>query len=225
MANIPAPSGHSAAPLRPAVSPQKSAQEVPVPAPGKEKGNVDGFKGSPELSTDKDPGSKRDLSSLKAAFGSLTPSEGELTRAHSRGQNASEMKRDRDQDQRIVDHVCGEGCGCKPKLGDDPLKSLQARDEEVRKHEDDHLKEAGEFAAGGPTFKTHTASDGRAYVTSGEVNVDVGEVKGNPQKTVEKMNRVEKAALKPENPSEKDKQVARDAVNTRMKAESDLKYQ
>lgn len=181
------------------------------------------FQESPELGHRAEKGSGRDLHSLKAAFGNgLMPSDEEFQVAQARGKSGDEMKADRQKDLETVRHVCGEGCGCKPKIGDDPLKSLRQRDEEVRKHEDDHLREAGEFAKSGPRFKEITASDGKSYVVSGEVSVDVGEIKGNPKKTIEKMKQIERAALKPEEPSDKDREVHRKAMQKRLKAEKEL---
>ncbi|MEW6280111.1 MAG: putative metalloprotease CJM1_0395 family protein [Candidatus Eremiobacterota bacterium] len=114
------------------------------------------------------------------------------------------------RDMEAAAGACGGGCGCITcsGLGEDPLVILGRRDDEVRTHENDHLTEAGEFALGGPVFQTYTASNGRTYALGGHVSVDVSEVAGDPQATVDKMRKLQRAALKPANPSGQDRTVA-----------------
>lgn len=128
----------------------------------------------------------------------------------SSGKSVTEQRDDRKKDQEIIDHVCGKGCGCgSAKVKDsDPLKALHERDNEVRQHEQEHLEAAGEHAASGPQFEMTKASDGRSYVTGGHVNVNTDKVSGDPVKTLEKMKKLEKAALRPAEPSDADRRIA-----------------
>ena len=90
------------------------------------------------------------------------------------------------------------------------VQELQARDREVRAHEQAH-KLAGGPHAGSPTYKTIRGPDGRSYAVSGEVKIDTSEVPNNPDATIRKMEIVKRAALAPSNPSAKDRQVAAEA--------------
>ena len=219
--------------LPPSVAPPPAAPQqatpgasAPPPAPPKEGAPPpDGFRGSPELAEKHGKDDKHDLSHMLSAFHpGEAPSTEELQNAKGRGKSGADLKKDRQMDQDILDHVCGKGCGCGPKSkgGGDPLKALRERDDEVRKHEMDHFHEAGEFAASGPQYETTTASNGQSYVTGGKVMVSVGEVEGDPEKTIAKMTKVEKAALKPAEPSDQDRRVATEAVGKRLKAEREL---
>ena len=195
------------------------------PAATHGKAEKDGFKGSHELEeASADP--KADIKSLVDAFGpGQAPPTEELERALKQGKTGEMLVGEKKQDQSIADHVCGQSCGCvKTKGGGtDPLKTLQDRDDEVRKHENDHLAEAGEFAASGPLLDlTEAASNGKSYVTSGKVMVNVGEVSGDPVKTIQKMKKIEKSSLKPAEPSDQDLRVAADAGIKRQKAEVEL---
>lgn len=119
---------------------------------------------------------------------------------------------------------CGSGCGCIScsGLGQDPLVVLERRDEEVRRHEQDHLTAAGQWAQGGPEFETYTASNGKTYITGGKVHVDVSEVAGDPAATVEKMKQIQRAALAPAAPSSQDRTVAAEAAGKEAKAMREL---
>lgn len=185
----------------------------------------DGFKGSHELGEHTaDP--KADIQSMVKAFGpGQAPPTEELERALQQGKTAETLVGEKKQDQSIADHVCGSGCGCvKTKSnGVDPLKTLQDRDDEVRKHENDHLMEAGEFAISGPLLDmTEQASNGKSYVTSGKVQINIAEVSGDPLKTIQKMKKIERASKKPDEPSDQDLKVAAEAGVKRQKAEIEL---
>lgn len=90
------------------------------------------------------------------------------------------------------------------------VQELQARDREVRAHEQAH-KAAGGPHAGHPTFKTIRGPDGRSYAVGGEVKIDTSAVPNNPEATIRKMEQVKRAALAPSNPSSADRQVAAEA--------------
>lgn len=88
------------------------------------------------------------------------------------------------------------------------VQRLQARNQEVRAHEQAHLNAAGGIATGGAHFTFATAPDGRRYAIGGEVNIDVSEVQGDPDATIRKAEQIRRAALAPANPSAQDQQIA-----------------
>lgn len=91
------------------------------------------------------------------------------------------------------------------------VQTLKQRDREVRTHEMAHAAAAGGLAIGGPSYQYTTGPDGKRYATSGEVQIDTSVVKGDPDATVRKMQRVRAAALAPARPSAQDRRVAADA--------------
>ncbi|CAN0309809.1 unnamed protein product, partial [Phaeothamnion confervicola] len=83
--------------------------------------------------------------------------------------------------------------------------------------------EAGEFAISGPLLDmTEQASNGKSYVTSGKVQINIAEVSGDPLKTIQKMKKIERASKKPDEPSDQDLKVAAEAGVKRQKAEIEL---
>jgi hypothetical protein len=59
----------------------------------------------------------------------------------------------------------------------------------------------------------------------GEVSVDLSTVAGNPSATITKMQKVHAAALAPANPSAQDIQVAANAIQIILQAQSELQIQ
>jgi hypothetical protein len=121
---------------------------------------------------------------------------------------------DREADAALA-RQCPSGCeclSCSPVAGDDdPLKTLRARDAEVRAHEAEHLLAAGEFACSGPVFQTVTTRSGHTFVVGGHVDVDLSEIANDPTATMAKMQRIRRAALSPVCPSDQDRRVAAQA--------------
>jgi hypothetical protein len=87
---------------------------------------------------------------------------------------------------------------------------LQKRDKEVRIHEQAHLSAAGQYAAGGASFSYTSGPDGKRYVNSGSVPIDLGKEK-TPEATIQKMRTVRRAALAPADPSGADRNIAAQA--------------
>lgn len=100
------------------------------------------------------------------------------------------------------------------------VEELKDREEEVKTHENAHKTAGGQYAAA-PSYKYKTGPDGKRYINDGSVNIDVSEEK-TPQKTIEKMKTVIKAANAPAEPSSEDKQVAAQAQQTLNKAQKEL---
>ena len=100
------------------------------------------------------------------------------------------------------------------------VKELQARDREVRAHEQAHARVGGQYA-GSPRYTYETGPDGRRYAVGGSVSIDVSPVRGDPEETIRKMEQVKKAALAPAEPSAQDRAVAAkaDAVKAQARAE------
>lgn len=101
------------------------------------------------------------------------------------------------------------------------LRALAARDLEVRVHEQAHSSVGGELA-GAASYSFKQGPDGARYAVSGEVSIDVGDVAGDPQATIEKMSRVRRAALAPADPSAQDRQVAAMATQKMTEAQAEM---
>ncbi|WP_425073245.1 putative metalloprotease CJM1_0395 family protein [Sagittula sp. S175] len=101
------------------------------------------------------------------------------------------------------------------------VSKLQARDREVRAHEQAH-KSVGGALAGGASYTYQAGPDGQRYAIGGEVPIDVAPVEGDPQATIDKMNQVKAAALAPAEPSSADRQIASMADAQRARAVADL---
>ncbi|MDX2368861.1 MAG: putative metalloprotease CJM1_0395 family protein [Colwellia sp.] len=104
------------------------------------------------------------------------------------------------------------------------INELQRRDKEVRSHELAHAAVGGSFT-GAPNYSFETGPDGQKYAVGGEVSVDLSTVAGNPTATIAKMQKVHAAALAPANPSAQDTQVAANAIQIILQAQSELQIQ
>ena len=102
------------------------------------------------------------------------------------------------------------------------ISELKEADAEVRRHEMAHLAAAGGLALSGANFTYQRGPDGVNYAVAGEVSIDVAPVPGDPQATIQKMQKIKNAALAPTNPSAQDVKVAANASATATKAASDL---
>lgn len=114
-------------------------------------------------------------------------------------------------------HVLDANAGS-DSMEQEKLRELQARDREVRAHEQAHLSAAGSYAKGGATFTYQRGSDQRLYAVGGEVQVDTSKVTNDPVATLRKAQVIRRAALAPVEPSAQDRQVAAEA--SRMEAEA-----
>jgi len=98
---------------------------------------------------------------------------------------------------------------------------LRTRDVEVRAHEQAHLAAAGGYARGGASFQYQRGPDGQKYAVGGEVPIDVAK-DSDPEKTIQKMNIVSRAALAPANPSGQDRRIAAMAASNISEAQREL---
>lgn len=90
------------------------------------------------------------------------------------------------------------------------VAQLEARDKEVRIHEQAHAAVGGQYASA-PRYEYTTGPDNKRYVTDGEVSIDVSKA-ATPAQTIEKMQLVQRAALAPAEPSAQDRKVAAEAA-------------
>lgn len=97
---------------------------------------------------------------------------------------------------------------------------LQARDREVRTHEQAHASVGGQYA-GAPKYSYTQGPDGKRYATDGEVSIDVAPIPGDPEATLQKMQQVRAAAMAPANPSSADRAVAQQAAVTAAQARAE----
>ena len=101
------------------------------------------------------------------------------------------------------------------------VDKLQARDREVRAHEQAHKAVGGQYA-GAISFSYQSGPDGRRYAVGGEVPIDVSPIPGDPQATIAKMTIVKAAATAPAQPSTQDIMVAAEASRILMEAQNEL---
>ncbi|NMP33021.1 hypothetical protein HII17_15800 [Thalassotalea sp. M1531] len=103
------------------------------------------------------------------------------------------------------------------------IRELEARDLEVRTHEQAHAAVGGRYT-GAPSYSYETGPDGKRYAVEGEVSVDLSKP-SSPEETIAKMRKVYDAALAPANPSTQDLRVAAEASRTIAPAQSELLQQ
>ncbi|MBO1318178.1 putative metalloprotease CJM1_0395 family protein [Acanthopleuribacter pedis] len=104
----------------------------------------------------------------------------------------------------------------------DLVRRLQARDREVRTHEQAHLSAAGDLAIGGPTYDYQRGPDGKRYAVGGEVQIDTSSVPNDPEATLQRAQRIKRAALAPAEPSSQDRRVASQADRMANQARRDI---
>lgn len=124
--------------------------------------------------------------------------------------NTKDSAKDTAQQQRQIENV---------------LTQLQARDREVKAHEQAHLNTAGQYATGGIKYTYQTGPNGQKYAIGGSVGIDTAPIAGDPQATIQKARVVQRAALAPAQPSSQDMSVAAQAAQMLMQAQIDLRTQ
>ena len=102
------------------------------------------------------------------------------------------------------------------------LQKLQARDREVRAHEQAHLAAAGDIARGGPTYTYQRGPDGRMYAVGGEVSLDTSPIHGDPEATLAKARQIQASATAPADPSPQDRAIAAAAAQMAAAASLEL---
>ncbi|BFM14442.1 hypothetical protein R50073_06250 [Maricurvus nonylphenolicus] len=104
------------------------------------------------------------------------------------------------------------------------IRQLSARDAEVRAHERAHSSVGGTLT-GPPTYQFERGPDGVNYAVSGEVSINLSEVAGDPEATLEIARQARSAALAPAEPSDQDRRVASQAAQLELEARQDIAEQ
>lgn len=102
------------------------------------------------------------------------------------------------------------------------IRELAQRDREVRNHEQAHQAVGGQYA-GAMSLTYTTGPDGKRYAVAGEVSIDISPVPGNPEATMDKAERIRRAALAPAEPSAQDRAVAAQATQLQIDAQAELR--
>lgn len=97
------------------------------------------------------------------------------------------------------------------------VRELEARDREVRAHEQAHLAAAGDLAVGGASYSYQTGPDGKRYAIGGKVDIRLKSGR-TPEETVRNMERAQRAANAPVSPSAPDRAVAARAAQMAAEA-------
>ncbi|RKZ06117.1 hypothetical protein DRQ25_14635 [Candidatus Fermentibacteria bacterium] len=87
------------------------------------------------------------------------------------------------------------------------VRELQAKDREVRQHEQTHVGMLGPYARGGPSYVYQMGPDGRAYAIGGSVKADIGK-ESTPGATIAKARILRMAATSVDGASSADLAVA-----------------
>lgn len=101
------------------------------------------------------------------------------------------------------------------------VDKLQARDREVRQHEQAHLAAAGGLTIAAASFTYQTGPDGVNYAIGGEVRIDTSPGR-TPEETLRRAQTIRAAALAPAEPSGQDRAIAAAAANMALAARSDI---
>ncbi len=103
------------------------------------------------------------------------------------------------------------------------LRELEAREREVRAHEQAHLRVGRDLIRGAASYTYQQGPDGRQYAVGGEVKIDTTGVAGDPEATEAKAYHIRETALAPTQPSNQDRAVA--SMASRMAQEARLEIQ
>lgn len=124
-----------------------------------------------------------------------------------------------ESDRRGTDAAADTNTGTKQLSSEEQaqIRKLQARDREVRQHEQAHLSAAGGLAVSGPSFTYQQGPDGRNYAIGGEVGISVSPGQ-TPEETIRKASQIQASALAPASPSGQDRAVAAQAATMAQQA-------
>ncbi|HUH39176.1 MAG TPA: putative metalloprotease CJM1_0395 family protein [Spongiibacteraceae bacterium] len=104
------------------------------------------------------------------------------------------------------------------------IRSLAARDREVRAHEAAHAAVGGSLA-GSPSYTYQRGPNGRSYAVAGEVPINLTQDPANPAATLRDAEQVRRAALAPAQPSAQDRRIAAVAMQVAQQAQVALARQ
>ncbi len=101
------------------------------------------------------------------------------------------------------------------------VTELKKIDQEVRAHEQAHLRAAGPYASGGASFTYATGPDGKQYAVGGEVKIDISP-ESDPEATLRKAEAIQAAAAAPAEPSSQDRGIGAKASQMAHEAQREL---
>lgn len=101
------------------------------------------------------------------------------------------------------------------------IQELEKLDKEVRQHEMEHKRAAGQYASQ-PVYTYKTGPDGKRYAVDGHVQIDTSEEE-TPEETLRKAELIQRAAQAPSDPSAQDIQVAQQAEALAQEARNEMK--
>ena len=102
------------------------------------------------------------------------------------------------------------------------IQQLQARDREVRQHEQAHMAAAGGLLKSGPSYSYILGPDGKRYAIGGSVQIDTSESSDDPEANLEKAKRIQAAALAPAEPSGADLSAAQQGARMEQRARAEI---
>jgi hypothetical protein len=105
------------------------------------------------------------------------------------------------------------------------VQELKKIDTNVKAHEAAHMSAGGGLVRGGASYEYQSGPDGQRYAVAGEVSIDTSPIKGDPQATLAKAQRIRQAALAPADPSSQDRSVAAQAGQMAAEASMELAKQ
>lgn len=105
------------------------------------------------------------------------------------------------------------------------LRELEARDREVRAHEQAHLRVGRDLIRGAANYSYQKGPDGQQYAVGGEVRIDTSPVRGDPEATEDKAYHIRETALAPTQPSNQDRAVASTASRMAQEARIEIQRQ
>lgn len=108
------------------------------------------------------------------------------------------------------------------QLMQNQIKSLAARDREVRAHEQAHVAAGGQYA-GAASYEYERGPNGVSYAVGGEVHISTSE-EPTPEATLRKAQIIRRAALAPAEPSPQDRRVAAMATRMETAARADIAH-
>ncbi|HSV30583.1 MAG TPA: putative metalloprotease CJM1_0395 family protein [Atribacteraceae bacterium] len=104
------------------------------------------------------------------------------------------------------------------------VQKLKAIENRVIAHERAHQTAGGLYVGAAARYIYQRGPDNRRYVVGGEVSIDTSE-ESNPAATIRKMEKVQRAALAPVDPSPQDLAVAAQATLSIARAPQELNRQ
>ena len=102
------------------------------------------------------------------------------------------------------------------------VKELQKRDAQVRAHEAAHMAAASGLVVRGARYEYEKGPDGHLYAVGGDVQIDTSKENGDPAANLRKAEKIQRAAMAPQDPSTQDRKVAAEARAMAAEAQAEL---